>query len=203
MGGKWPYSCCLVECYFHDLCNITKVMINYINHFSLIIFDYLFWLSFELLGVSWFRCHNQTGHSHARAERTWQSVIINSQTGNGLDGLSEWIEWVDDVTPRRDGLIILGFWKIQGVEVQPSKRVVEFFRSDQIRLGLNRQGWVGILDITRCAACVCVWWGGDQHSRVSISPNELCLSPCVAKGWRQKEINPFISGTTVHPYYYY
>ena len=50
----------------------------------------------------------------------------------GLDALLEWIEWVDDIMRRRDVLRILGFWK-DGVEVQQSKGVVEFFRSDQIR----------------------------------------------------------------------
>ena len=31
---------------------------------------------------------------------------------------------------------------------------------------------------------------------VSIDFYELCLSPSVAKDWRQKEINPFVSETT-------
>ena len=37
-------------------------------------------------------------------------------------------------------------------------------------------------------------WG--QHSMISIGPYELCLFPSVAKGWRQKEINPFEPETT-------
>ena len=32
---------------------------------------------------------------------------------------------------------------------------------------------------------------------VSRDPYELCLYPRVAKGWRQKEIKPFVSETTV------
>ena len=35
-----------------------------------------------------------------------------------------------------------------------------------------------------------------QHSKVTIGPYELCLSPHVIKSWRQKEINPFVSETT-------
>ena len=35
-----------------------------------------------------------------------------------------------------------------------------------------------------------------MHNIVSISPYELCLSPRVTKGWRQKERNSFVSETT-------
>ena len=37
---------------------------------------------------------------------------------------------------------------------------------------------------------------GCLHSMVSIGPNDLWPSPRIAKGWRKKEINPFVSGTT-------
>ena len=66
--------------------------------------------------------------------------------------------------------------------------------SDEIVLGLDRQRWDEILDATRCAVrWVC------QHSLVSIGFYELCLSPRVTKDRSQKEINPFVSETTVLP----
>ena len=93
----------------------------------------------------------------------------------GLDGQLEWIDWVGDIIPGRDGPENFGILKKTGVEFQPSKRAV---LSGLISLGLDLERWVEITT-RRCA-----WVGGYQHSMVCIDFHELCLSPRVAKDWR-------------------
>ena len=109
----------------------------------------------------------------------------------GLDAQLEWIEWVDDVMLRKDVQRILGLKKTPerwGPVVDGNSWVFRIW-SDQISLGLDSLRWGEILYTTRCTASV-----GWQYSMVSIGSYEFCLSHCVAKGWRQKEINPFVSG---------
>ena len=62
---------------------------------------------------------------------------------------------------------------------------------DEISLVPDRQKGIDILETTRCAVR-----GGCQYNMVCIGLYDLCLSPCVTKGWRQKEINPLILETT-------
>ena len=95
-------------------------------------------------------------------------------------------------------------WEFKDFEIDGSwstavKAASWVFRicSNQISLGLDWQRWVEILDTTRCTMWRC------QHSIVSIGTYDLCLTPRVAKGWRQKEINPFVSETAVRLYYHY
>ena len=129
-------------------------------------------------------------HSHGRAERIWQPsyVIINSQTGNEA-GHAVGGNWVGGSYPEDMVLRIFRILKKKGIEVRPSKQAFEFFGSDRIR-----SVWVGIIDITRCAAqgrrrC--------HHSMVIIGFYKLCISSRVAKGGKKKEINLFVSETMV------
>ena len=106
----------------------------------------------------------------------------------GLDAPLEWIEWVDDVMIGRDGLRILDFSKRRswGTAVEAGSCVFRIW-SDQLRSRPAEMGCDLRHDKMRR------WC---QHSMVSIGPYELSLSPRVAKDWRQKEINPFVSETT-------
>ena len=69
------------------------------------------------------------------------------------------------------------------------KRAVDFFWSDQSR---SVEVSTGRDKSRRLNA----WGRGGQYSVISIGFYDLCLSPLVAKGWTQKEINPFVSKTT-------
>ena len=95
-------------------------------------------------------------HSYSHAEKIWHSltVIINPQTENRAEWPLEWIKWVVDIEPGRDGLENLRILKRWVVEVRPLKHTVFFFFfriwSKQISLGLDRQRWVEILNTTRC-----------------------------------------------------
>ena len=155
-------------------------MINDINNFSSIIFNPLLLKGFELHGVSWFRYRSQTVHSHDRVERIWQSssVIINSQTGNGV-GHAVGVNWVGGWRHVRkrcpENFQILKKLRSWGSAVEGGSW------SDQIKsvsVSTERDDWN---------------LRGDQHSMVSIGPYDLYLSPRRASGWRQKGINLFVS----------
>ena len=98
-----------------------------------------------------------------------------------------WIEWVGDVMPGRDVLRILGFWKRRR---SGWLSFSDLIRSDQLGSRPTNMSW----DL-RDHKMRHVWVVG-QRIMVSIGPCDLCLSPRVAKAWRQKEINPFVSETT-------
>ena len=150
-------------------------MINYINHFSLIIFYYLVWKGFELLGVS------GSGVIVRQAliflsGKDITIIICQNKLPDRKWGWSELSRWL---TSYPDGMIlrIWGFWKKTSVEVRPLKLAVEsFWIWDQISLGFNRQKWVEILDTTSGAVC-----GGYQFSMVSIGFYDSCLYPQVTK----------------------
>ena len=119
------------------------------------------------------------------------SLKKNPQTENQAGRPLEWNEWVDGVMPERDVLRILGFQKDR-VKIRQSKEEVYFWGGfDQIRSLWGSTG----RDKLRSSALQDVPCGGGQHSMVSTGPYDLSLSPCVAKGWRLKAINLFVSGT--------
>ena len=82
------------------------------------------------------------------------------------------------------------------------------FRKDSLVSTIETRGWVfqiwkadqfgsllaEILIITRCAARM---GEGAQHSMVGICFYDLCLSLCVTKDWRWKEINLFVPPVSV------
>ena len=97
---------------------------------------------FSLVKLWTIRCslvqvYSLTVQSYARVKRIWQSssVIINPQTGNGVERSLEWIERVVDVVPERDVQRILRFSK---VDVRPLKRAVGFFEADQFWVSTGR-----------------------------------------------------------------
>ena len=97
----------------------------------------------------------------------------------------------------RNGRKILGFC-IEGTwgstfEVGGWVCFSDLIRSDQIGLNLNRQWWIEILDARRCAAR----GGGVSIVWLAKGSYDLRHSPRVAKNWRQKEINPFVSESNV------
>ena len=134
-------------------------------------------------------------HSYVHAERIWQSssvIIINSQKGNGVGRTMNWVGgWLHTWKRCPENFKILKnlSW---GSTVEARGWVFsDLMRSDQLGSRLVAIRW----DL-RHHKMHCVGRDGCQRSMVSIGTYKLCLSPRVAKGWRPKEINPFVSETT-------
>ena len=120
------------------------------------------------------------------------------KTAVGVNGVGGWRH-----TRKRWSWIFLDFEKMRSLRstAEGSGCVFRIW-SDQISLGLDRQKWVEILVTTRCA--VNGGRGECQHSMVSIGFYDLCLSPCVAKSWRQNINKPVcVRNDRVRLYYYY
>ena len=99
----------------------------------------------------------------------------------------EWIEWMDDVIPGKDGLENLKIFFKKGVEIRPWNQAVGFFGWNQSGSWRVEMSW----DLKHYK--MCRTWGWCQDSMVSIGFYELCFTPHVTKDWKQKEINPFES----------
>ena len=138
-------------------------------------------------------------HLHTHMERMWQSssVIINSQTGNGLD--MNWFgRWRHTWKGWPENFRILKKLRFNHWSRQLS--FSNLIRSDQFGSRPAEMSW-DLRDTTRCARHEEV---GCQHNMVSTGPYNLCLYPHVTKDWRQKEINLFVSeNNRVRLYYYY